>query len=216
MTRGWRLTLGLVLLLVGAGYAVGGMDGDGPDGLGVPGLLFPAAASGSGGTGDLAARAERRLRNFLSASGGADSLVLREDEVAAVSRVRLGGRLPRGVTDLRVELRGPGAVVSATVRFDRLETAAEAASRLRKILGDTARVAMEVEPSVAAPGRGRIVLRELRASGVTLPSALYPYLLSQLGVATGGGPEASFTVPLPRRVAAVRVDDGRLVLTRSR
>lgn len=213
MIRGWPLTLGLLLVLVGASVAVPGADGS-PDGLGVPALLFPEEGERAG-PGDAAARAERRLEDFLSGSSGADSVVLDEGEVGAVVRERLRERLPAGVTDLRVELRGPAAAVSAKIRFGELETGGEAAGRLSQFLGDSARVELELEPSVAGAGSGRITLLGLRAGGLTLPSRVLPFILSRLGVESSGQEQPIVTVPIPRVVAAIEVGDGRLVLTRS-
>lgn len=218
MTRGWSLTAGLLLVLVGGSFAVRGGDAGGSGGaagLGVPGLLFPAEELRRGADA-AAARVERRLRNFLSSGRGADTLVLGEDEVGALARDRLDGRLPRGVRALRVDLGAGTAAVSATVRFAELETTGEAARRLGQFLGDSARVEMEVEPSVSGPGRGRLVLRGIRAGGLSLPSSVFPYVLSRLGVETAAGEEPAVAVPIPRRVGAVRVREGRLVLTRTR
>lgn len=213
MTRGWALTAGLVVLLVGSSLVVRGAGGD-PGGLGVPALLFPVAEASAGGP-DEAARVERRTRDFLAGGGAADSLVLDGGEVGAVLRERLRGRLPRGVSDLRVELRGPTAAVSASLRFDSLEAAGEAARRLGQFLGDSARVEVEVEPAVVAPGRGRVTLRGLRAGGYSLPSGVLPFVLDRIGVETvGGSGEPAVRVPLPSAVGSVEVGDGRLVLRR--
>lgn len=213
MIRGWRLTIGLLLVLVGTSFAVPGAGGS-PDGLGVPALLFPEDGARAAG-GDAAARAERRLEDFLSGSGGADSLVLDEEEVGAVVRERLRERLPAGVTDLRVELRGPTAAVSAKIRFGELETGGQAAGRLSQFLGDSARVELELEPSVAGAGSGRFTLLGLRAGGLTLPTRVLPFMLSRLGVESSGQEQPTVTVPIPRAVAAIEVGDGRLVLSRS-
>ena len=213
MIRGWRLTIGLVIVLVGASFATRATGG-GPDGLGVPALLFPVGEARAGAGADAAARAERRLEDFLTGGGAADSLVLSEEEVGALVRERLRGRLPRGVTDLRVELRGPTAAVSARIRFGELETAGQAPHRLSQFLGDSARVELEVEPSVSGPGTGRVALLGLRAGGLTLPSELLPFMLSRLGLETRDPEQPAVTVPVPRRITAVRVGEGRVVLTR--
>lgn len=215
MTRGWGLTASLVVILVASSLAVRGSGGE-AEGLGVPGLLFPAVEAPAEAGADAAARAERRVRAFVAGRGGADSLVLGQAEVSAVVRERLSGRLPRGVSGLRVELRGPTAAVSASLRFDSLRVGGPAARRLGRILGDSARVEVEVEPSVVDPGRGRVVLRGLRAAGLPLPSALIRVVLDRFGVETearDGDP--SLSVPLPAAVASVAVGDGRVVLRRS-
>lgn len=213
MIRGWRLTIGLLLVLVGASFVVPGAGGS-PDGLGVPALLFPEEGSRAAG-GDAAARAERRLEDFLSGSSGADSLALDEEEVGAVVRERLRERLPAGVNDLRVELRGPTAAISAKIRFGELETGGQAAGRLSQFLGDSARVELELEPAVAGAGSGRFTLLGLRAGGLTLPSRVLPFMLSRLGVESSGQEQPTVTVPIPRVIAAIEVSDGRLVLSRS-
>lgn len=215
MTRGWGLTAGLVLLFVGSGVAVRGTGGD-PGGLGVPGLLFPAVQPRAEAGADVAARVEREMAHFLAGEVGTDSLVLSETEVGAVLRSRLRDRLPRGVSDVQVELRGPTAAVSASLRFDRLETGGEAARRVSRFLGDSARVEVEMEPSVVDPGRGRLTLRGLRAAGFPLPSGLLPVVLDRLGVATearGGDP--SVRLPLPAEIGSVAVEEGRVVVRRS-
>lgn len=215
MTRGWSVTAGLVGILVGSTVAVRGAGGD-PGGLGVPGLLFPPVEAPAEAAEDVAARAERELAQFLAGEGGADSLVMGEAEVGAVLRSRVRDRLPRGVSDLRVELRGPTAAVSARLHFDRLETGGDAPRRLAQFLGDSARVEVEMEPSVAEPGRGRLALRGLRAGGLSLPSGLLPVVLRQLGVETeGGGGDPSVVLSLPSAITSVAVGDGRVVLRRS-
>ncbi len=213
MIRGWRLTIGLLLVLVGASFAVRAA-GDAPAGLGVPALLFPAGG-GAATAGDAGARAERRLEDFLSGAGEADSLVMDEEEVGAVVRDRLRERLPAGVTDLRVELRGPTAALSARIRFGDLETGGEAAGKLSQFLGDSARVELELQPSVVEPGSGRFTLLGLTAGGLTLPSRILPFMLSRLGVESQGQEQPSVTVPIPRVVSTIEVGDGRLVLSRS-
>jgi len=214
MIRGWRLTIGLLVVLVGGSLAVSGAGGS-PDGLGVPALLFPEGEARASAAGDAAARAERRLDDFLSGRSAVDSLVLDEEEVGAVVRERLRERLPAGVSDLRVELRGPTAAVSAKIRFGELETGGQAPGRLSQFLGDSARVELELEPSVTTPGSGRFTLLALRAGGLTLPSRVLPFMLSQLGVASQGQEQPSVTFPIPRAVAAIEVGAGRLVLSRS-
>lgn len=215
MIRGWRLTFGLLLVLVAGSLALRGGDGDAA-GLGVPALLFPAGEARAGAAEDLADRGRRRLDDFLAGGGAADSLVLEEEAVEAVVRDRLRDRLPAGVADVRVELRGPTAAVSARIRFAELETGGQAARRLSQFLGDSARVELELEPSVAGPGDGRLTLLGLRAGGLTLPSGLLPFMLSQLGMETRGQAEPTVSVRVPRELTAIDVGDGRLVLSRSR
>lgn len=214
MIRGWRLTIGLLVVLVGGSFLLPGAGGS-PDGLGVPALLFPEGEASAAAAGDAAARAERRLDEFLSGNSAGDSLVLDEEEVGAVVRERLRERLPAGVSELRVELRGPTAAVSAKIRFGELETGGQASGRLSQFLGDSARVELELEPSVATPGSGRFTLLGLRAGGLTLPSRVLPFMLSRLGVESQGQEQPAVTFPIPRAVAAIEVGDGRLVLSRS-
>lgn len=214
VTRGWRLTLVLLVLVVGGSFAVRGPGGE-PAGLGVPALLFPGDGVDAAAAGEAAARAEQRLRDFLTRDAGPDSLVLDEAEVGAVLRRRLDGRLPRGVADLRVDLRGPTAAVSALVRFGELQTGGQAAHRLSQFMGDSARVELEVEPAVASPGTGHFTLRGLKAGGLQLPSGLLPMVLSQLGVPTADTGEPTVEVGVPPGISAIRVDDGELVLFRS-
>lgn len=212
MTRGWRLTAGLLLVLVGGSLAVRG-TGATPAGPGVPALLLPVAEARAGAAD--AARAERRLDDFLSARTGADTLVLSEEAVGAVVRERLGHRLPAGVTDLRVELRGPTAALSARIRFGELETGGQASRQLSQFLGDSARVELELEPGVAGPGSGRFTLLGLRAGRLSLPSRVLPFMLSRLGIESEGREQPVVTVPIPRALTAIEVGDGRLVLSRS-
>lgn len=214
MSRGWRWTIGALLVLVAFSFATGRGGDAGPAGLGVPALLFPPGEAAAGGGADVAERTERRLREFLSGAG-ADSLALHEEEVEAVLRSRLDGRLPPGVTDLRVELLGPRAAVSAKIRFRRLRIGGEAPERLSRFLGDSARVELEVEPSVAGPGSGRVTLLGLKAGGITLPSALIPFLLSRLGLETVGGEQAAVRIPLPRTITSIRVAEDTLVVDRA-
>lgn len=212
--RGWRWTLGVLLVLVGVSVAAGRGGETGPAGLGVPALLFPPGEAVERAGGEVAEDVERRLRSFLSGTGP-DSLVLVEEEAGAVVRSRLEGRLPRGVTDLRLDLRGPTAALSATVRFRELRIGGEAPSRLSRFLGDSARVELEVDPSVAGPGSGRVALTGLRAGGLELPGQLIPFMLSRLGVQTEGGDEPAVRVPLPRAITSVRIAADTLVVHRA-
>lgn len=213
MTRGWRLLGAILLVMVGASIAVGA-TGDTPDGVGVPALLFPADGSDEGADG-AADRARSRLDDFLAGSGPSDSLALDQAEVRALVRERLDGRLPPGVSDLRVELRGPAAAVSARIRFDELETGGGASRELSQLLGDSTRVELRVEPSVAGPGTGRFTLRGVRAGGLGLPSSMLPFMLSQLGVEVEDPEEPSVTAPIPPGITGVEVGDGTLLLVRS-
>lgn len=214
MTRGWWLTAGVVLVLVGGSFALPGAGDGRPGGLGVPALLYPVDEARHAAEG-VAARSGDRLDRFLAGRGAADSLVLDERAVAAVLRERLEGRLPAGVADARVELRGPTVVVSARIRFDSLDVPRETASRLRRFLGDSTRVEVEVEPSVEGAGNGRLVLRDLRAGGFSLPSGLAPFVLSRLGVKTENGEETAVRVPLPGALTSITVGRDRIVLFRS-
>lgn len=214
MRPGWRWTLVLLLVLVGVSFGAGRGGESGPAGLGVPALLFPPGEAADRAGGEVADRAERRLRAFLSGSGP-DSLVLGEEEVGAVVRRRLEDRLPRGVVDLRVELLGPTAAFSAKVRFRELRVGGGAPERLSRFLGDSARVELEVDASVTGPGSGRVELRALRAGGIELPGALIPFMLSRLGVETVGGDDPAVRVPLPRAITSVRVARDTLVVSRA-
>lgn len=214
MTRGWRLLGAILLVTVGASIAVGS-TGDTPDGVGVPALLFPADGADEGADADAADRARSRLDDFLAGSGPSDSLALDQAEVRALVRERLAGRLPPGVSDLRVELRGPTAAVSARIRFDELETGGGAPRELSQLLGDSTRVELRVEPSVAGPGTGRFTLRGVRAGGLGLPSSMLPFMLSQLGVEVEDPEEPSVTAPIPPGITGVEVGDGTLLLVRS-
>lgn len=214
MTRGWRLLGAILLVMVGASIA-GGSTGEAPAGVGVPALLFPSAGAGGDAGGDAADRARSRLDDFLAGGGPSDSLELDEGEVGALVRDRLGARLPPGVSDLRVELRGAVAAVSARIRFGQLETGGQAAGELGQFLGDSTRVELRVEPSVAGPGTGRFTLRGVRAGGMGLPSSMLPFMLSQLGVEVDDPEEPSVTAPIPPRITGVEVGDGTLLLVRS-
>lgn len=214
MRAGWRWTLGLLLVLAAGSFAAGRGGAAGPAGLGVPALLFPPGEATTRAGDEVAERAERRLRAFLAGSGP-DSLVLGEEEVGAVVRRRLEGRLPRGVADVRVELRGPTAALSAKVRFRELRVGGRAPEQLGRFLGDSARVELEVDASVAGPGSGRVELRGLRAGGLELPGGLIPFMLSRLGVETVDGDEPAVRVPLPRAITSVRVASDTLVVSRA-
>lgn len=214
MTRGWWLAAWLVAGLAAVG-AAGRWTGGDPAGPGVPGMLFPGATRDGPPPGEVADRAERRLEEFLAGAGAVDSLVLSESEVAAVIGRRLGERLPRGVSDLRVELSGRTAAVSAVVRFGRLRTGGDAPRRVSQLLGDSARVELEVEPAVVGPGSGRLTLRGLRAGELSVPEGLLPVALRRLGIEAGReGDGPTVRVPLPRAVSSIGVGEDRLVLRR--
>lgn len=214
MTRGWRLLAALLLVMVGMSVAALS-TGDSPGGVGVPALVFPADGAADGAGADAADRARSRLEGFLAGEGPSDSLKLSEPEVGALVRERIGDRLPSGVADLRVELRGPDAAVSARIRFGELETGGQAPQQLRQFLGDSTRVEVRVEPSVAGPGTGRFALRGVRAGGLRLPSSMLPFMLSQLGVEVGDPDDPAVTAPIPARLTGVEVGDGTLLLVRA-
>lgn len=215
MIRGWKLTAGALVLLAAAGLTLdAGLDAV-PGILGVPALLFPDEGRERVAGAERAATAERRLEAFLAGRSGADSIALSEGEVGGILRRRLRGRLPPGISDVRVRLRGPTAAVSARVRFDSLELAGAVADRLNRLLGDSTRVEVELEPSVSGRGSGRVALTGLRAGGFSLPSGLAPMVLSRLGLETGGGDGTTVRVPVPPRLTSITVERDRLVLARS-
>lgn len=163
---------------------------------------------------EIADRAETRLLGLLEADGEAE-VRLAESEVASLVRFRVAERLPAGVSDPAVALGDTTARATALLDVPRL-LEGRVPPMLTGMLGDSARITVELLPSVPEPGAVRLGLMEVRAGALQVPPMMIPWLLDGLGLPAA--PDASsavqFAVPVSD-LTHVRVQDRHLVLIRS-
>lgn len=165
-------------------------------------------------TPEIADRAETRLQELLDADGGAE-VRLGENEVASLVRYRIADRLPVGVSDPAVALGDTTARATALLDVPRL-LEGRVPPMLTGMLGDSARVTVELLPSVPAPGTVRLSLVEVRAGALQVPPMMIPWLLEGLNLpaAPGGSGAVEFAVPV-EDLTQVKVEDRHLVLVRN-
>lgn len=165
-------------------------------------------------TRELADRAETRLLALQGAEGPAE-LRLAESEVASLVRFRIAERLPGGVSDPALALGDTTARATALLDVPRL-LGGRVPPMLVGMLGDSARVTVELLPSVPEPGTVRLGLLEVRSGALQVPPLMIPWLLNGLGLPTdpGGSGAVQFATPLDD-LTEVKVEDRHLVLIRS-
>lgn len=210
MTRSTRILAWIALLLVVAGTAawlfrdrVAEWTGGAVDRPPPPGEV----------SAELARYAEARLRAFAAGEEG-DSLVLGSSAVQSLLHHRGDGFLPAGVEEPEVAFTDSTAVLGATIHVRELATA-EAAERLRRLLGDTADVRAEVVPDLVRPATARVRVRALEAGGVTVPDLFIPMVLRQTGVPMEDAHPRSVVFGVPGALIGIAVRDSQLVLHRS-
>ncbi|MFW6192175.1 MAG: hypothetical protein ACOC83_01705 [Gemmatimonadota bacterium] len=164
-------------------------------------------------TTEIADRAETRLRRFLDADGEAE-LRLGESEVSSLVRYRIAEMLPSGVSDPAASLQDSTARVTAILDAARM-LEGRVPPMLIGMLGDSARVTVELLPGVPRPGTVRLDLLEVRAGALQVPRAMVPWLVEGLGLpaAPGGGGGVQFATTM-EDLAELRVEDRHLVLIR--
>lgn len=164
-------------------------------------------------TTEIADRVETRLQRFLEAEGEAE-LRLGESEVSSLVRYRIAEMLPPGVSDPAASLQDSTAQVTAILDAPRM-LEGRAPPMLIGMLGDSARVTVELLPEVPEPGTVRLELLEVRAGALQVPRVMIPWLVEGLGLpaAPGGGGAVQFATTM-EDLAEVRVEDRHLVLIR--
>lgn len=164
-------------------------------------------------TAEIADRAETRLQRFLDAEGETE-LRLGESEVSSLVRYRIAEMLPSGVSDPAASLQDSTARITATLDAERM-LEGRAPPMLIGMLGDSARITVELLPTVPEPGTVRLDLLEVRAGALQVPRVMIPWLVEGLGlpVAPDGGGAVQFATTM-EDLAAVRVEDRHLVLLR--
>lgn len=164
-------------------------------------------------TTEIADRAETRLQRFLESEGEAE-LRLGESEVSSLVRYRIAEMLPSGVSDPVASLQDSTARVTAILDAARM-LEGRAPPMLIGMLGDSARITVELLPGVPEPGTVRLDLVEVRAGALQVPRVMIPWLVEGLGLPTapGGGGAVQFATTIGD-LAAVRVEERHLVLIR--
>jgi hypothetical protein len=164
-------------------------------------------------TSEISDGAETRLERFLEAEGEAE-LRLGESEVSSLVRYRIAEMLPAGVSDPAASLQDSTARVTATLDAAQM-LEGRAPPMLIGMLGDSARVTVELLPGVPEPGTVRLELLEVRAGSIQVPRVMIPWLVEGLGLpaAPGGGGVVQFATTMVD-LAEVRVEEGQLVLIR--
>lgn len=164
-------------------------------------------------TTEIADRAETRLQRFLDAEGEAE-LRLGESEVSSLVRYRIAEMLPSGVSDPAASLQDSTARVTAILDAERM-LEGRAPPMLIGMLGDSARVTVELLPGVPEPGTVRLDLVDVRAGALQVPRVMIPWLVEGLGLpaAPDGGGAVQFATTM-EDLAEVRVEERHLVLIR--
>lgn len=159
---------------------------------------------------ELARRAEEKL-DRLAREGLDGDVRLSEAELQSLLTYRGGPALPPGIADPRVDVQDTIVVLSALLRPDSLQ-GFRAPEAFRSILSDTTRVTTGLVPVVDRPGRALVRVRTLQIGAFVVPPLMLPAILRSLedeGVRTSDG---ALVVPVPRSVAAIRIDGDDLVL----
>jgi hypothetical protein len=162
---------------------------------------------------EMADRAYGELEALLR--GESVSVTLSQAEIQSLLTYRAGPLLPEGIENPVVQVRDSTMILSARVDPGRLEGLASP-EVVERLFSDSARVVVELEPGVLAPGIGRIEVVALQAGAVAVPSLMIPWILDGLdldGVQSSG---RVLFLPTPRRVAVFEVRDGSLRFELSR
>lgn len=167
--------------------------------------------------GDTSASRALKAAQALGRRGGPAFVTVAGEDAAALALRDLRGRLPSGLTDVEVRVRGDTVDLRAVVR--------PADFGGREVLGpvygmlperDTITIAGGLEG--LAPGVGQFRVFGIRFRDLPLPPKAVAPLLRQL---TRGQPRPdglsadAFPVPLPADVGDVRVRNGSVVLYRA-
>lgn len=154
----------------------------------------------------------RRLRRFLAGAGPGS---IRLDSADLAMLLGPGRTLPLapGVSDPRAVPRD--SVVEASADVDlRRALGDRLPAMVRRMVGDSARVRAVLSPTVPGPGRLQIRVRDVRAGSMAFPQAMVPWLLGQLKLPTAADDGSTVELRADPALAAVRVEDGALVLVR--
>lgn len=205
------LAVGLLAAL--AGWTRGRLPGSWP----APGGAVAAAASPGVDPASTLRRIEAFLRPTGSAGGegdgGASRLRLEEAELRALLASVVAPRLPAGVSEPSVGLADSAVVLGALLDVDRVVDEGRA-TLLRTVLGDTARLSVDVSPRLVAPGRLQLRLRRVKAGSIQVPAALLPMMLQGAGLRTSPEDPSVVEVPVPEAVTGVGVEAGGLWMER--
>lgn len=162
---------------------------------------------------ELAERAEEKIRELAEGEGD-DEVRLSALELQSWVRYRLAEGLPQGVYNPTLGLKDSTLEMSAELDLNRLAASSQAAEGLRRFMGDSARVVIELQPSVNGPGEGSVAVLSLQAGMVPVPPPFIPFVLRQAGLRTdASGRRVLFA--LPRDVDGIAVQGDELVITRS-
>lgn len=170
----------------------------------------PVAASAP--SADLARTSGKKLDDFLRGRGPAH-ISFDQAELQSLASYRFRDSLPPGLSDPRITLGDSTLEASAALQVDRLMHG-KAPDGLRSLLGDSARVTAELRPEVPRRGVLELGVRKVSAGGLPIPDLMVPWLLQQSGLAGNHGSARAVALPVPRDLAAVRVEGGRLELER--
>lgn len=164
---------------------------------------------------DLARRTLERVDALRS--GGVDGeLALGEAEVESVVRYGAPGVLPEGVSGTEVEVRSGRLRLSARVAVDDVPRVPEL-ERLLGVLPDTVPVSLDASLMPFGERGAALVVHRIHASGVPLPRAVIPSVLTALGRTDRPGlPPEAMTVPLPAGVRSAYIRADSLILVAAR
>lgn len=161
---------------------------------------------------ELAERAWTELRALWTEDGRVE-VRLSGVELQSLVTHRFAERLPEGVSEARVALRDSSLEVGALLDVERL-LGSRAPEMLRRVMGDSSRTTVLLQPGVPRPGVLRLRIRRARAGGVEIPTALVPWLLERSGLRAPEDVPDAVEFATGYRIVAARVDSAGLVLVK--
>jgi hypothetical protein len=157
----------------------------------------------------LARQAEEKLLSLSTSESAAVSLSAAE--LQSLLTYRVAPQLPDGIEQPLVEFRDSVLIVSAVVLPDRLEAYAPP-ELLRQFVVDSTRVAATLVPGLRRPGTGQITVNSLQAGALVVPAMMVPFVLQGIEIPGVDASGSDLLIPLPARVAAIDLEDGRLTI----
>lgn len=183
-----------------------------------PGARADAADSADPAVDSAAAAEEpaagpRQRLQRLFAPGGAGEVRLDSADLVLLLGPRRDFPLPAGVSEPRAVPGDSLLEASASVDVERV-MGDRLPALLRRTLGDSTRVTAMMSPEVPRPGVLRIGVRDVRAGRMSLPRAMIPWLIGELGLPTAADDPAALELRPGPGLDRAGVRDGALILGR--
>lgn len=159
---------------------------------------------------ELADQVDRKIRAIENGEAPGETRFT-ESELQSYVQYRIVDRLPAGVSDPAVDLQDSTMAITALLDFTRLQVEGAPVENLRRVMGDSARVAGMVMPLIQRPGEGRIRILSLQAGMFPVPPLLMGNAISSLGF-LGDGQDVLLAIPAD--IVDVHIENEELVLIR--